>query len=467
MALLPNEPALREIQSMILKPHGRHFVRCLFLTFGNDAKTTFEWLNYLAKTKITSAYQQEEQSIKYKEFGSKALLLCGLYLSWDGYTKLGLTPPSDTHFRNGMKLHADKSNVFPTSEKWELPFQEKLCGMVLLAGNDEVQIDIEINKIKASFIQTGSNAKAFIQNGKRLFSQMDGKKVSVEPFGFKDGISQPRFFRDKVPLRNRWPIILDKNKGSYLVFMKLKQDVSAFNQAIHELAGKLGISESLAGAQVFGRFKDGCPLHLYSDPSEVKTDEDREKIQRFDEFSLYSSVFDEVDFYNDPNGNRCPLHAHIRQTNPRQREHIKRRDEYGGHNDKLKEYPVIITRRSIPYEEVEETGLLFMSFQAQSDQFVAMQEKWASNTGFLPGEPISPLPPPNKAGLDPLIGRMSIGIKNPGQEWNKGWDTDKRETFDFPQVVYFRGGEYFYAPSIGNLKEITIYSSALTRNKSN
>jgi hypothetical protein len=82
----------------------------------------------------------------------------------------------------------------------------------------------------------------------------------------------------------------------------------------------------------------------------------------------------------------------------------------------------------------------------QSDikrQFEFLQSRWANNTNFLR----------EHTGVDPMIGRIGIG-KPVAQRWPTPWGAPraKHQPFNFGSFVTFRGGEYFFAPSIRFLK---------------
>lgn len=166
-----------------------------------------------------------------------------------------------------------------------------------------------------------------------------------EPFGFRDGLSQPRPDWQRVlpshdaeaadyrnltclgefvlgypneygsctdrplldPQRDRAaaqlpraedaPELADLGRnGSYLVLRQLEQDVCGFWQTIDQRAGHdPPMRERLAAAMV-GRTRAGDPLVESADPAEGKN---------------------AFDYGTDPRGVRCPLGAHIRRTNPR------------------------------------------------------------------------------------------------------------------------------------------------------
>ena len=184
---------------------------------------------------------------------------------------------------------------------------------------------------------------------------------STEPFGFRDGISQPiirgsnRFHLGANPIHvvepgefvlgypdntgrfpptpvifsdydrdcclpstpevypDRFPSFASLNRqvvrdlgrnGSFLVIRQLKQDVSGFNGFIQKTAadinnkyGTLAISPEWVGARMVGRWTDGSSLIKY--PGGPKGDEDND-------FRFGA---------DDPQGLSCPYGAHIRRAN--------------------------------------------------------------------------------------------------------------------------------------------------------
>jgi Dyp-type peroxidase family len=216
----------------------------------------------------------------------------------------------------------------------------------------------------------------------------------------------------------------DNNYGSFLVFRKLEQDVDGFNKRVSELASNLDLNgnqsgkitkEDYAGALVIGRFKDGTPL--------VKSDIKLGESPAFNDFK-YEQV--------DRPAHKCPFHAHIRKANPR--------------GQGLLVGQSYITRRGIPYgtrDAPGKKGLLFMCFQSNlKRQFNFIQKAWANAPGFPPFR--------GKPGIDPLIGQGHQG----GQSWPKQFGDEQEIEFNFSGFVTMKGGEYFFAPGIGFLKNI-------------
>ena len=109
-----------------------------------------------------------------------------------------------------------------------------------------------------------------------------------------------------------------------------------------------------------------------------------------------------------------------------------------------------IARRAISYGEqdpanAQETGsgLLFLCFQGNiTNQFAFMQRRWANTGGFIePG-----------TGTDPVIGQG--GPFTEGYNWPKTWGSTERTQADFSHWVNFKGGEFFFTPSLSFLESL-------------
>jgi Dyp-type peroxidase family len=263
----------------------------------------------------------------------------------------------------------------------------------------------------------------------------------VEHFGYADGISQPLFFqkdleRGKQQSVTEWDpsagpslvLVQDPHGGeydfgSYLVFRKLEQNVWGFFQEIEKLAEELGLAPTLAGAFAIGRFQDSTPVVLHG--TDGRPD---------DHLSNFS-------FSSDPEGRKCPYHAHIRKLNPR--------DDVASSRDRR------IARRGITYGErapdlrdqpTHGVGLLFMCYQRDiKRQFEFLQSRWANNANFLR----------ENTGVDPMLGHMSVRKPVP-QKWPPSWGAPRaaHQPVNFGNFVTLRGGEYFFAPSITFLKNL-------------
>lgn len=451
-------PRLNDIQAVILKPHGREYVLCIFLEFqGDETQLKKQISDLVYQNELTSAKGQNEEAANYKAALAKkeeyigGVLAC-LFLTYRGYQALELIDqaPKDFYFRSGMSNpDVSRGKNDPQIEHWHKDFKkenvEKIHAMILLASDSEVDLQSKkeglLNKITAEIVHE--------EFGQKRYGIFNGKKYPIEPFGFRDGVSNPQFFekddRTKL-LEKRWRIVLDDLAGSYLVFRRLEQDVKGFNNCIEKLSQQLGISKEKAEAQVIGRFTNSTPLTLYEDLL-LEPDSD-ERVKLFNNYYLDKHKNGEgIGYEEDEHGNeldnKCPFHAHIRKTNPRNQTLVE------GYDDKDL-IPRRIARRSIPYVKIEnekkKEGILFMCFQRNiSEHFEHIQIAWSNEKDF----PNSNLDP----GTDPLIGQIESGTSNQ-QYWNKKWGEEDKHPFDFRDFVTFQGGEYFYAPSLSFLKSL-------------
>lgn len=286
------------------------------------------------------------------------------------------------------------------------------------------------------------------------------KLPRIEHFGYRDGISQP-FVDMKIgedgrmpsppsgggaPGRNRtWrPLAAgevylgfpdeDGNRvrqpanstlrdaGTYVVFRKLAQDVVGFRNFLKAQRPGSQAEQELLGAQLVGRWKSGASLVVAPDV-DLWTDD-----ERMNDF-VYAD--------DDPRGEKCPLGAHVRRSNPRD---IGGRDEVRRHR---------LMRRSMAYGgsilpedskgDSEERGLLFIAANARIDmQFEVIQGDWLNRGEFL-----------GQAGLGkcPLTGSNSGGTQDAFLEAGK-----TTPVTGLPRFVTLRGGDYFFVPSILALK---------------
>jgi Dyp-type peroxidase family len=196
------------------------------------------------------------------------------------------------------------------------------------------------------------------------------------------------------------------------VVRKLRQDVAAF----HSYADADDTAPALAESLV-GRTRDGAPLPLRDADSSSPND---------------------FTYGGDPEGQRCPLGAHIRRANPR--------DALGFASTLSVRRRIV--RRGVPYgpwwdpaDPEAERGLMFVACNVRiAEQFEFVQKQWL-NDGSAFGLGNSP---------DPLGGN---------------WPPDSRRPFviqgrpprvieHLPAFVTTRGGEYFFVPSVPGLRAL-------------
>ncbi len=416
--------------------------------------------------------------------------VCCLYLTWEGYRALSLThlaPPPLEHggaFEQGMRGRV--ALPFPTVtkkifgiERVREVYDERLYpkkngnplaihAMLMVASDNPDFTDIA-SKLK---LKNPEPDWAFVaeQAGIMKEKPFGEKKRIVEWFGFRDGISQPLFFPNKSGVKNYdednlspLKVVLTRDKGgqnwcsagSFMAFLKLEQDVGQFLANAKTLKSKIeqgggSISDELAEAYIMGRFRDGTSVSL-SDKAQAPNGE-------FPINDFYYSKIHKSNSHSDVSdekGIRCPFAAHARKANPR--------------NDAE---AVFIIRRGVLYDDRKnatdstdwvswkdtnnpppknDVGLLFMSFQSSLEkQFEHILNDWLLSVNS--GE--------QATGVDLLMApeasrKFSSAWYLPTQ-WGDE-NPDKKILFTHEEIkpcIHFKGGAYFFAPSISFLQNV-------------
>jgi Dyp-type peroxidase family len=456
---------LDNLQGNAIKSHGRNESRHVFLKFTGPKAQVRSWIKTKIAPRVLTAAAQRAQSAA----GGDGGLVILFYLSAEGYRYLGLDPAKlkSRIFNKGMKHQGtnlirelfDIDNKDPKPDKWEPGFQKTIHAMVSLADDqaqDQTRLLNELSLLKIQI--TGLAEILLVDEGRALRRTVrDGvtlvRPEPIEHFGYYDGISQPLFTKEDLDQYKAegkgdpdtgWDpgasldLLVEKDPfttapdayGSYLVYRKLYQNFGEFQAREEKLGDDIPLPEEQGGAMAVGRFEDGTPVVKFPDDGHAYTND-----------FVFKS--------DDPDGWKCPAHAHIRKVNPRgTTPHTSFEDERRRR----------ITRRGIPYGkpmpeicDAEETdddpaadrGLLFMCYQANIEkQFEFIQRTWVDNPNF----PESVLrPTADKTGDDPVIGQN----RNEKQRWPREWGNPAagREKFNFEAAVTLKGGEYFFAPS--------------------
>jgi len=474
-----NDALLSALQGNILKGHGRDRTANIFLEFHPDQiKAARIWIAEFADTMVTSAKEQLAQNERFKRHKVSGGLFAGLYISAAGYQFLQVAPElqpdvADSSFGRGMR-HADLND--PEIDCWEPTFGKlQIHVMVLLAHDEKLALSKAvaelIAKVRPLTIETNLppdhidhflSKKIGIEYGTAI---RNANGDGLEHFGYVDGISQPLFFKDEVEqdCKERVPDTREQawnpqaelglvlapdyanaqTHGSFFVFRKLEQNVRAFKLAERILASELclkGEDAELAGAMLVGRFEDGTPVTVTNHPGMIG-----------------SGNANNFNYANDQQGLKCPVHGHVRKTNPRGAGF----PGTSANDDKLH----MMARRGIPYGQRDVStefdcqpeqfpdgggvGLLFQSFQGSlENQFEFIQKNWVNNTDFPPVETGQQV-----AGIDPLIGQGPTGSKRTNA-WPATWGSETTKVLSFPAMVTMKGGEYFFAPSLTMLRSL-------------
>ncbi|MEN0004473.1 MAG: hypothetical protein AAF798_10025 [Bacteroidota bacterium] len=462
------------IQPNLLKSHGRDFCRFLFIGLNDNTPkeriragiADLFFANHKPFQVINSLEKQLEESerrIQNKQHTAHTTsIVMTLHLSALGLNKIQqqhwCSPSEHTFFNKGMKdQFVSKALSDPHPTEWESPYRQPIDLLIEIASDTLSSLDDFEQKLTFFLLQKGIGHIQFVEQGKKLYWGKD----AIEPFGFKDNITTPTFFKKKIghtPIyqkneATKLNIILDKRGGSFLVFRKLEQDVLAFNEKVHYLSRRLAIPISLAEAQIMGRFKDGTPLDLSDKPGVLETEVSRK-------------TFDEdykTGYSGDLKGLRCPLHAHVRRANPRSdRSCIIKHLKYDPNRELDRDVIGVIVRRGIPYENPGVSqGLLFLCYQASIDtQFVAIQQEW-SNNGHQPDCESDSEFSKMSIGLDPIAGQYRNVPSYRKNIWNKSWGVKNERAknrveleVDFTDLVYLKGGAFLYTPSIPDLMSL-------------
>ena len=349
-----------------------------------------------------------------------------------GLAALGVKPeildefPAD--FSKGMRGRGDQIGDSADLTSWDEVFRkDSIHALVSVYGDDPDKVDERVDELRNDFVKL-----LYVQEGSRLSDR--------EHFGFRDGISQPIQHDDQtgkwkcdVDIReflifqSRWndgkskdgdPGLRLGKLGTYLVYRKLEQRVDAFLRFVQGWAAK----PAHVAAKIVGRWPNGTPVTAkYLEPDQRK---DADKSNDFD-------------FSDDPDGEKCPVGAHISRVNPRGRLPITA----GKHR---------ILRRGVPYGSAvelenytkdpatvssDDRGLVFIALNASiEDQFEFVQHDWINDPKFNGLDGVDPIA---HSGNGPR-GQFSFEPGGPTRPLLE----------DF---VRLRGGEYFFVPSMDAL----------------
>jgi deferrochelatase/peroxidase EfeB len=485
----PNPPAeqlavLDDLQPNIIKAHVRDSLHVLFLNFA-DGDTARGFLAALVpKLKSATTHLTEVDAFTGPPPGQApqpGTSYVGVGLTARCYALLGIADaatPQDIAFRRGMSDPVGVGELQdPPVSTWDPAYRQvtnaqAIHAVVLVGDTDDAVVEPRYQEVLAL-----CTAGVTVLGEETGIGRHNANGDGIEHFGYVDGRSQPLFLTSDVTKETatgggttvwdpRFPVerVLVPDPaapdptvhfGSYFVFRKLEQNVRRFKQSEELLADALGLvgeDRERAGALIIGRFEDGTPVVLQDEAGAhhpVMNDFDYDSDDGRD---------DEIDGDTELRGSKCPVHAHIRKTNPRstapgERNHImaRRGQTYGERADD--------PTADLPVEQrpTGGVGLLFMAFNAninvdgsipadqrqqaffQKSQFDFTQRIWANNDSF----------PDKDAGLDAVIGQ---GIRSP-QSYPVAWGGAVDKDAAAPaQAVRMRGGEYFFMPSLAFLK---------------
>jgi Dyp-type peroxidase family len=424
---------LDDIQAGVLRPRPNPYVGAYFLLRIDDPHAGRELLRRLIPA-IGSAADPGRQE------------WLSLALSYRGLAALGLPAESLASFphafQQGMAARAPEIGDVGENapEHWEAPLGSPEVHLALTAlAPDAARFEALLARAQEALRDLAGITLLWRQDVASLPNERD-------PFGFKDGISQPAVEGSGVGSSNPHeaplkagefvlgyedetgetlpvpqPELLGRN-GSYVVFRKLHTRVAAFRQYMRQRASSPGDEELLA-AKFVGRWPSGAPLTLAPEQDDAELGGDRRRNNAF----LYAA--------DDARGLKCPLGAHIRRMHPRDsaivgeaRLHrmIRRGASYGP---------------PLPAGSMEDDGadrgIMFAFVGAHiARQFEFVQAQWVDDGKFI-GAP---------AEKDPLIGA------NAGGQFTIPQQPIRRRMQGLPAFVVNRGGEYCFMPGLRALR---------------
>ena len=333
---------------------------------------------------------------------------------------------------------------------------------VTLFAKERTQLDARV----AETLSAAGGRLRLLLGGPLIGQAIERGETRFEHFGFQDNISNPeiegaREPHEQVPLNlgngkrdsegrhgplragefllghpnESGDLLLDDRlehfvrNGSFVVFRDLAQHVHAFRKYVREAAQKLGREPRQVEALIVGRWADGRPL-IESAPDD--------------------KTLNDFGYQHDRDGAKCPLASHVRRTHPR--------DASG-----IVEVSHRLLRRGMPYgpelkpdandDDGTPRGLYFIALNADLErQFEFVQRRWINApTGTGLDDDLDPL----LSGSQTRPLRMVI----PGT----GPRPLPRVIDALAQFVEFRGGGYFFMPSLTALKALSRQDAAEAR----
>jgi Dyp-type peroxidase family len=493
----PTEPDLDDVQNLVTSGYPRHESAQHLLLRITDPDRARQWLARVADSIPTAGWAKdrvdrleydsvERTNLSTEGRSSSPTFAVHVALSYAGLARLGLPQTElqgfSSEFQAGMASREPGLTPGRGTDPWQPPFvpggqpaaESAVDVLAMFSGLDADALNDDLTD-RADLLPTPADGLEVLEkiDAGRIREDRYGTGDSVgkpgflEHFGFVDGLSQPRI-HGVTPGRRvaelpageallgyrdidgdtagaGLPTDLARN-GSYLVYRKLEQDVTAFRDLTRQLAERLAgriptgtDPEQLAAAKLMGRWRNGTPLT----PGASSKDASLPPVH----FGFQE---------HDAEGHGCPVGAHIRRANPRDSRPVDPDSQADtGGEDGLEATLTLrhrMLRRGIPYgpplaeDAVDsdasgsaERGLLFVALVGDlRRQFEFVQAHWMSDgNAFRLG-----------TDRDPVSGAAEDG--------NKFVVQGEPPVFVKPErpLVTCRGGEYFFLPGIAALKRI-------------
>jgi deferrochelatase/peroxidase EfeB len=358
---------------------------CIIVTLP-EGKPARDWLNAIAG------------SITFGDVSTqKSALVAGFSVS--GLRKLGLDPTAlDTFpvaFQQGLAPDGRARVLGDDAKDWTWK-AEHTDAVLLLYNADPARLDGEVREASQVLAKYGCARLCELRTA-------EVTKDAEEPFGFRDGVSQPVMrgtlresreprdshllnaiqpgelvlgYRDNLGIVAPTPRAHGQDigrNGTFLVVRQLEQNTQEFEKYLATAAGDLAkhpgapskdpaVLQGWIAAKMVGRWKNGTSL--------VRNPHEPGKAEPDNAFMFGRE---------DPDGLRCPLGAHIRRSNPRDSFEPDSQTQV----DISNRHRILRVGRAYERNGGAHPGLLFMCINADIErQFEFLQQSWIFGTNF-------------------------------------------------------------------------------------
>jgi len=444
VAAAPVTLELGDVQGLVARGYGALSAASFFLLGLEDGAAARRWLASVVDSVTSGDTRPEEQAVN-------------IAFTSLGLSRLGVTDEILQQFSNefvhGMTTEhrrrslGDVGESAPEHWDWGGPSTPPVGAVLLLYARDAAALAGLLEQQSRLLVEAGVEVQRKLDT-----SNLDG----FEPFGFRDGISQPfveglakegppgqtvRAGEFVLGYVNEHGHLTDEplletigRNGSYLVFRQLEQDVRGFWRYIDSAVPHPAERTRLASKMV-GRWPGGAPLAL-------SPERDDPSLAEANDFGY---------FHEDPVGTGCPVGAHVRRTNPRDsldpspgtdkslainRRHrlLRRGREYG----QALSPDAALTESLAPDEE---RGLHFICLNANiARQFEFVQATWLNSPKFAALYDDS----------DPLVGQSEPF----GGTFTMPSASVRHRVTGMPRFIKVRGGAYFFLPGLTALRRL-------------
>lgn len=449
----------RDIQGLVARGYGRlEHATYLLLHVTDPAAARARLLEWAEDVVASAAAAPADAAVNLAVTAEGLRALTGADLP-DGFAEPFATGMA-TEYRS--RLLGDVAASSPAGWLWGGPSSDRVHVLVLVFAASAGRLSSRVADLRAAAGAGGLRVVAALETA---------ELTGYEPFGFRDGISQPRLaglghgdrlgavvrdgefvlgYVNEYSQRTERPLLpaeadpqgvlprdpdgsgaadLGRN-GSYLVVRQLEQDVAGFEAFLDAAATTEGVvdahrRERLA-AKLVGRWRSGgAPLAL-------SPHDDDQAYAAANEFG-YQAL--------DPDGLRCPVGAHIRRANPRDSlppgPGTAASLRVNARHRLLRRGRAYRTRRADGGPD--EQGLHFMCLNTNlARQYEFVQHTWVNDPSFN-----------GLVGVeDPLVGPRRDGPS----DFVEPATPVRIRHIGLPQFVRVRGGAYFFLPGIRALR---------------